>query len=149
MRLWYLSHRQPATAQASLRSPEPSLFAHMKYGSRRKPAKSQTSSLTGWLRMRVWRMSLRRTKSTIISWDGLFIVAIHFPIIVGANLQCDPDNPSECEMTFPNSGKFESEDWLWAASWQNQQNGMCAQSDMAKKMCFRFQAEKTRYGRSE
>ena len=37
MRL-YLSHRRPAKAQASLRicavSPEPSLFAHMKYGSR-------------------------------------------------------------------------------------------------------------------
>ena len=40
MRLWYLSHRWPAKAQASLRicavSPEPSLFAHMKYGSRRR-----------------------------------------------------------------------------------------------------------------
>ena len=40
MSLWYLSHRRPAKAQASLRiravSPEPSLFAHMKYGSRRK-----------------------------------------------------------------------------------------------------------------
>ena len=40
MRLWYLSHRRPAKAQASLRiyavSPEPSLFAHMKYGSRRR-----------------------------------------------------------------------------------------------------------------
>ena len=38
MRLWYLSHRQLAKAQASLRicavSPEPSLFAHIKYGSR-------------------------------------------------------------------------------------------------------------------
>ena len=38
MRLWYLSHRRPAKAQASLRiradSPEPSLFAHMKFGSR-------------------------------------------------------------------------------------------------------------------
>ena len=35
MRLWYLSHRRPAKAQASLRiravSPDPSLFAHMKY----------------------------------------------------------------------------------------------------------------------
>ena len=28
---------------------------------------------TGWLHMQVWRMSLRRTKSTIISWDGSFI----------------------------------------------------------------------------
>ena len=40
MRFWYLSHRRPAKAQASLLiravSPEPSLFAHMKYGSRRK-----------------------------------------------------------------------------------------------------------------
>ena len=40
MRLWYLSHRRPAMAQVSLRiravSPEPSLFAHMNYGSRRK-----------------------------------------------------------------------------------------------------------------
>ena len=39
MRLCYLSHRRPEKAQSSLRirtvSPEPSLFAHMKYGSRR------------------------------------------------------------------------------------------------------------------
>ena len=36
------------------------------------PTKNQTStcSPTGWLGMHVWRMSLRRTKSTIISWDG-------------------------------------------------------------------------------
>ena len=40
MRLWYLSHRWPTKAQVSpgIRavSPEPSLFAHMKYGSRRR-----------------------------------------------------------------------------------------------------------------
>ena len=40
MRLWYLSYRRPAKAQASLCiravSPEPSLFAHLKYGSRRR-----------------------------------------------------------------------------------------------------------------
>ena len=40
MRVWYLSHRRPAKAQASLRirtvSPEPLRFAHMKYGSRRR-----------------------------------------------------------------------------------------------------------------
>ena len=40
LRLWYLSHRRPAKAQASLRIravwSEPSLFAHMKYGSRRR-----------------------------------------------------------------------------------------------------------------
>ena len=40
MRLWYLSHRRPAKAQASLRicavSPEPSQFAHREYGSSRR-----------------------------------------------------------------------------------------------------------------
>ena len=42
MRLWYLSQRQPAKVQASLHiravsvSPEPSLVAHLKYGSRRR-----------------------------------------------------------------------------------------------------------------
>ena len=40
MRFWYLSHRRPAKAHASLRiravSPEPSLFAYIKYGSRRR-----------------------------------------------------------------------------------------------------------------
>ena len=39
MRSWYLSHRRPAKAQASLRIravlPEHSLFAHMKYGCKR------------------------------------------------------------------------------------------------------------------
>ena len=38
MRLWYLSHRRPEKAQASLRiravSPEPSVFVHIKYGCR-------------------------------------------------------------------------------------------------------------------
>ena len=31
---------------------------------------NQTSSFTGWLHMHFWRMSLRRTKSAIISWAG-------------------------------------------------------------------------------
>ena len=40
MRLWYLSYRRPAKAQASLRiravSPEPLLFTNIKYGKRRR-----------------------------------------------------------------------------------------------------------------
>ena len=32
--------------------------------------KNQTSSPTRWLHLRIWRMSLRRTKSAIISWAG-------------------------------------------------------------------------------
>ena len=53
MRLWYLSHRRPAKAQASLRScsvsPEPSLFPHMKYGSRRRvqPKSRHLATLDG------------------------------------------------------------------------------------------------------
>ena len=74
MRLWYLSHRWPVKAQASLRIrlviPEPSLFAHMKYGSRRRVQ----PKFRHLLRMCVWRVSLRRTKNTIISWAGSFYV---------------------------------------------------------------------------
>ena len=40
MRLWFLSHRRPAKAEASLRIravlPETSLFAHVQYGSRQR-----------------------------------------------------------------------------------------------------------------
>ena len=68
MRLLYLSHRRRAKAQAILRiravSPVPSLFAHMKYGSRRRvrPKIRYVYSPTEWLHMRVWRMSLRGPK---------------------------------------------------------------------------------------
>ena len=53
MKLWYLSHRRPAKAQARLRravSPEPSLFTHMKYGhGRRVRAKLRhLTPLDGW-----------------------------------------------------------------------------------------------------
>ena len=78
MRLWYLSHRRSAKAQASLRicvhSPESSLFAHMKYGSRRRVRpKIKTPITMSWLCMCIWIMSLRRMKSAIISWHGSFI----------------------------------------------------------------------------
>ena len=42
------------------------------------PTKNQTSSPTGWLRMRIWRMSLRRTKSAIISWHGSNVLLTNF-----------------------------------------------------------------------
>ena len=60
-RLWYLSPYIRAV------SPEPLLFAHMKYGDK---GSDQKSSPTGWLHMYIWRMSLLRTKSAIISWHG-------------------------------------------------------------------------------
>ena len=86
MRLWYLSHRRPAKAQASLRiravSPEPSLFAHIKYGSRRRvrPKYRHLASLDGCAC--VWRMSLQKTKSAKISWAGStkkVILCLWFP----------------------------------------------------------------------
>ena len=70
MRLWYLSYGRPVKAQASLRihtvSPEPSLFAHMKYGSRRR-ARPKIRHLAP---LHVWRTSFCRTKNTITSWHG-------------------------------------------------------------------------------
>ena len=53
------------------------------------PTKNQTSSPTGWLCMHAGRMSLRRTKSTIISWDGSCICNNSvFPLkVAGAALQ--------------------------------------------------------------
>ena len=75
MRLWYLSHRRPAKAQARLRgcavSPEPSLFAHMKCVSRRRVRpKSDIYPPYVAARARLKKMSLRRTKSTKLSSDG-------------------------------------------------------------------------------
>ena len=40
------------------------------------PTKNQTSSPTGLLRMRVWRMSLRRTKSATLSTAGSFMFSV-------------------------------------------------------------------------
>ena len=72
MGLWYLSHRRPAKAQASLHicavSPEPSLFAHMMNGSRRRvrPKIRHLAPLDGCACVFEERV-FRRTKSTIIS----------------------------------------------------------------------------------
>ena len=84
MRLWYLSHRQTAKAQARLRiravSPEPSLFAHIKYRSRRRIwPKIRRVAQSGLLRMRVWRLSLRSAISAIISWVGSFMLLFAIP----------------------------------------------------------------------
>ena len=75
MRLRYLSYRRPAKAQANLRicavSPQPPLFAHMKYGRRRRIWLQirHLSSLDGSpCAFEEWVYGGR--KSTIISWDG-------------------------------------------------------------------------------
>ena len=70
MRLWYLSHRRPVKVQANLRipavSPEPSLFAHMKYGSRRmvRPKIRHLTPLDG---------CTCTFEDWIISWKGSYI----------------------------------------------------------------------------
>ena len=80
---WYLSHRRPAKAQASLCicavSPEPSVFASIKYGNRRRIWPNFRHVACRWLRMRVWKIKLQRMKSTIISWAGSFIVFQYEP----------------------------------------------------------------------
>ena len=79
MRLWYLSHRWPAKAQVSLRvcavSSEPSLFTHMKYRSRRRvrPKIRHLAPLDGSACAFEEWVFLLRTKSAIISWDGLYV----------------------------------------------------------------------------
>ena len=52
---------------------EPSLVTHTEVQTK-GPTKNQTSSSTAWLCMRVRRMSLQRTKSTIISWHGSLMI---------------------------------------------------------------------------
>ena len=51
------------------------------------PTKNQTSSHTGWLHMRAWRISLWRTKSTIISWDGSITSTAQY-CILHLNCRC-------------------------------------------------------------
>ena len=74
MRLWYLSHRRPATVQTSLRicavSPKSSLFACMKFGSRWR-VRPEIRHLAP---LDVCKYLLR-TKSTIISPAGSNISA--------------------------------------------------------------------------
>ena len=71
MRLWYLPHRRPAKAQASL-------HICMKYGSRRRAQPNYQAYIpTGLLRMRIWRMRLPRMKSTSIPCDGSNGISLH------------------------------------------------------------------------
>ena len=71
MRLWFLSHRRPAKAQVSMHiravSPAFAVCTHEVWKLTKGSTSNQTSSPTGWMRMRVWRMHLRRTKNAIIS----------------------------------------------------------------------------------
>ena len=103
MRLWYLGdQRRLRRACASAHSRQ----SLMKYGSKpRVRPKNQTSRPTGWLRMRVWRISLRRTKSAIISWAGSFFFT------------------DEKKSSF---GTKTRKLIMWAAARQNQQDDPCA-----------------------
>ena len=86
MIFWYLSHRWPAKAQVRLSfravSPEPLLFAHMKYGSRRRvqPKIRHLAPLDGCA-FAIKRVSLRRTKSAIISWAASVILQLSNTIL--------------------------------------------------------------------
>ena len=70
LRKW-ASAQQNKQNDICTQAPEPSLFAHIKVWKKMKgPTKNQTSSSIGWLRMRVWRMSLQRTKEAKTSCHG-------------------------------------------------------------------------------
>ena len=77
IRLWYLSHRRPAKAQASLRirAVSPELRCSHTW-TMEGLTKNRTSE---WLRMHGWMMSLRRTKSAIISWAGSIMSSSTLP----------------------------------------------------------------------
>ena len=80
MRLWYLSHRRPVKAQASLRiravSPEPALFAHITYGSSRRVTRKirHLASLAGCAC--AFEDAFTEAKSTIISWHRSVTILI-------------------------------------------------------------------------
>ena len=80
------------------------------------PTKNQTSSPTGWLCRHVWRMSLRRKKSAIISWAGSFFDKSETRIWTWK------------QSTDPLFESYHADKNVWAATWQNQQNG-CASSE--------------------
>ena len=66
--------RRLRRACASAQSHKSLRCSHMTYGSRQRVRpKIRHLAPTGWLCMRVWRMSLQRTKSTIISWAGSYV----------------------------------------------------------------------------
>ena len=84
MRLWYLSLRRPAKAQASLRicavSPEPSLFAHIKYGSRWRvrPKIRHQAPLDGCAcAFEEWIIEDEKCHN-LVSWLKLCISDLHF-----------------------------------------------------------------------
>ena len=85
MRLWYLSHGRPPKAQVSLRiRANTRAFAvrtHEVCKWTKDLNKIQTSSLIGWLHMRVWRMSLRKTTRTIISLGSFLVYYGLFAVI--------------------------------------------------------------------
>ena len=74
MRLWYLSHRRQRRLRRSCASAQSRQSLRCLHTWRMEvdegSDQSQTSSPTGWLGMRVWRMHLRRTEITIFSWHG-------------------------------------------------------------------------------
>ena len=143
MRLWYLSHRWPAKAQASLQiravSPEPSLFAHIKYGSRWSvrpkvkhlaPLESCASVFEEWV-------------YAIISWAGSIFITFSSLCVPGKSCRLNEERLScQCAtwdshhkcFAFPDTcirchfqGRSLKFVFNWAATRQNQQYGMCTQ----------------------
>ena len=89
VRLWYLSHRRPATAQASLRiravSAEPSLFAYMKYGGRRR-VRSKHHTLAGCACSLKNEFTEYEKCHNLMSWLNCLKVISHLILFASAHL---------------------------------------------------------------
>ena len=85
LRLWYLSHRGPAKAQARCAVlPEPSLFAHMKYGSRRRvrPKIRHLAYLDGCASRLKNEFTEDKIINAIISWNGSFCHVFDLQVLI-------------------------------------------------------------------
>ena len=118
MRLWYLSHRRPAKAQASLRGPELSLFAHMNYGSRRR------------VRPKIRDLAPLDVCACVFEewiYGGKKVPKSHELAQIAVNTCiCAPLLDKNSSDTLKTTIINLNLQIIWAASWQNQQNGMCA-----------------------
>ena len=87
----------------------------------KSPTKSQTSSPTGWQGMHVWRMSLRMTKSAIISWAGSFYDHLHKSYVAGLGLDlATPSMKSACvNWCAANCASGHGIDCLWQRGYSN------------------------------
>ena len=71
--------------------------------------------------VRVWNVQVQKHLNVLVNDCRFGISPVNYP---------DPDHPGPKSLG-PGTTSYKQGDLNWAASWQNQQNGMCAQSDQS------------------